>query len=217
MTLPPPPGSKNPILVGVSGDSPTVETVLQYPFRMFLPDDLAAFVQAGLRSCHDKHGKPLPDGEALAVIASAFLENLNDPEIEGLKKLWPTLERDGWRCTMPTCTRRAYLHRHHMRFRSDCGPDDHWNLTTLCYVHHDLVHGSIQSIAVSGSAPNELLWEIGRRPRKPPLIVFRSYRRAENPEARALAESDVQRILAAFNVAWQSRFAQALSTSDQLG
>ena len=73
-----------------------------------------------------------------------------------------------------------------MRYRSDCGPDDHWNLTTLCYVHHDLVHGSIQSIAVSGSAPDELLWEIGRRPRKPPLIVFRSYRRVPNPEARAL-------------------------------
>jgi hypothetical protein len=95
-----------------------------------------------------------------------------------------------------------------MRFRSDGGPDDHWNLTTLCHVHHNLVHGPIQSIAVSGSAPDELLWEIGRRPRTPPLIVFRSYRRTENPEARALAESDVRRIKAAFDTAWNTRFAR---------
>jgi hypothetical protein len=209
VTLPPPPGSRNPILVGLAGDSPIVETVLQYPFRLFLPADVADIIQAGLRSCRDEDGLSLPEGEALAIIASAFLENLDDPEVHRLMEDFPIFERDGWRCTVPTCTRRAYLHRHHIRYRSDIGPDDAWNLTTLCYVHHmEEVHGSLKSVAVSGRAPDDLLWEIGRRAGKPPLLTFRGDRLISDLSSIAVRDSDVRRLRAAFNAAWQARFAR---------
>ncbi len=194
VTLPPPPGSRNPILVGLTEASPELKTTYQYPFRLFVPEDLSDFIRAGLLSCRDEHGVPLLEGEALAVIASTFLENLDDPEIKELKERFPILERDGWRCTVPTCTRRAYLHGHHIRFRSDCGPDEPWNLTTLCYVHHiGQLHGSWAAIYVSGTAPDKLVWEIGRRRGKPALLTFHGDRRVDVPDDGAgglAADSD---------------------------
>ena len=208
VTLPPPPGSRNPILVGLTEASPEIKPVFEYPFRLFLPVDVADFIRAGFLSCRDENGLPLLEGDALAVIASQFLENLDDPEIQQLRERFPVLERDGWRCTVPTCTRRAYLHGHHIRYRSDCGPDEPWNLTTLCYVHHiGQLHGSFAAIYVSGTAPDKLVWEIGRRRGKRPLLTFHGDRRVDLPEEGAdEADSDLRdKLQAAISAASRAR------------
>ncbi len=104
VTLPPPPGSRNPILVGLTEASPELKTTYQYPFRLFVPEDLSDFIRAGLLSCRDKHGVPLLEGEALAVIASTFLENLDDPEIQRAEGALPD-PRTRW-----LAMHRAHVH-----------------------------------------------------------------------------------------------------------
>lgn len=81
--------------------------------------------------------------------------------------------RDGHRCTMPGCNGRAMLERHHVRFRSDGGPDIPENRTTLCWFHHQAdVHQRLARI--TGRAPDRLLFELGLRPDGPPLARYRS-------------------------------------------
>jgi hypothetical protein len=68
--------------------------------------------------------------------------------------------RDGFRCTVPGCTARRNLQSHHIWFRSDCGPDEAWNRTTLCaYHHHRGVHA--RTLVVRGRAPDDLIYELG--------------------------------------------------------
>jgi len=51
------------------------------------------------------------------------------------KRVWG---RDGWRCRR--CGLRDHLHCHHVQFRSQGGPDESWNLLSLCSECHDAVH-----------------------------------------------------------------------------
>jgi len=48
-------------------------------------------------------------------------------------------QRDGWKCRH--CNSRNGLHPHHLIYQSHGGPDDLWNLLTLCAgchrAHHD--------------------------------------------------------------------------------
>lgn len=50
------------------------------------------------------------------------------------------LDRDGRRCRF--CNTKENLHLHHIVYRSQGGPDEDWNLITLCLEHHDKVHSS---------------------------------------------------------------------------
>ena len=47
------------------------------------------------------------------------------------------LARDGWECML--CGRPA-VDTHHILYRSQGGPDEAWNLISLCRTCHDLVH-----------------------------------------------------------------------------
>ncbi|HYB98105.1 MAG TPA: hypothetical protein VEC57_03115, partial [Candidatus Limnocylindrales bacterium] len=52
------------------------------------------------------------------------------------------------------------------------GPDALWNLTAVCEEHHrDFIHRG--RIRLTGCAPDNLLWELGCRPGKPPLMRLR--------------------------------------------
>ena len=48
------------------------------------------------------------------------------------------LGRDGWKCRH--CGLRQMLHVHHVQYRSEMGPDESWNLLTLCSYCHEEVH-----------------------------------------------------------------------------
>jgi hypothetical protein len=68
-------------------------------------------------------------------------------------------ERDRWQCTAPACSARRNLHRHHIVYRSHEGPDDPWNLTTLCAWHHQRgAHGT--GLKIRGRAPDDLVFEL---------------------------------------------------------
>jgi hypothetical protein len=100
----------------------------------------------------------------LAMVARLGLEALLDHAIGTWLALaqpgHEIFERDRWRCTVPACTARRNLHRHHIVYRSHQGPDDPWNLTTLCAWHHQRgAHGT--GLKVRGRAPDDLVFELG--------------------------------------------------------
>jgi len=60
------------------------------------------------------------------------------PEDDYAELCHQVLGRDGWACRH--CKFRGSLHVHHIIFRSEGGPDELWNLITLCTWCHDAVH-----------------------------------------------------------------------------
>lgn len=67
------------------------------------------------------------------------------------------LERDGGLCLVPGCTRAAD-HAHHVWQRARGGPDEPWNLASLCAPHHLVaIHGGF--LRVRGRAPHALVWK----------------------------------------------------------
>jgi hypothetical protein len=81
----------------------------------------------------------------------------------------PIYARDGWRCAAPACTSRRNLHDHHIVFRSQLGGSEHDNRITVCAFHH-LRGIHIGTFRVAGRVSKGLIWEVGVRPGKPPLI-----------------------------------------------
>lgn len=51
--------------------------------------------------------------------------------------------RDGWKCR--SCGSRNSLCVHHVVYRSQSGPDEPWNLITLCSACHDGVHKDVKN------------------------------------------------------------------------
>jgi hypothetical protein len=91
-------------------------------------------------------------------------------EAEEYRALWMSvLERDGWRCRNPRCGMRNNLHVHHIIFRSELGPDESWNLVTLCSDCHDAVHayklfigvGPDCMVGIGGGADGRLIFTGG--------------------------------------------------------
>jgi hypothetical protein len=81
----------------------------------------------------------------------------------------PVFARDGWRCAVPACTARRALHDHHVVFRSQGGGNGRDNRITICAAHHlrGLHTGHVRA---SGTAPDALVWELGVRTGRPPLV-----------------------------------------------
>lgn len=59
------------------------------------------------------------------------------------------MSRDGWKCRNSQCKFRENLHCHHIIFRSDEGPDESWNMITVCSTCHDAVHAYELFISVA--------------------------------------------------------------------
>jgi hypothetical protein len=78
-------------------------------------------------------------------------------EKDGEGYVWQVVERDGWRCTRPGCSCRSALQANHIIPRGRGGPDDDWNLHTVCAVcHYAITSGRLK---VSGRAPDDMTWE----------------------------------------------------------
>jgi hypothetical protein len=81
----------------------------------------------------------------------------------------PVFARDGWRCAVPACTSRASLHDHHIAYRSAGFDNSRENRITVCAWHH-LRGIHLGRIRAHGAAPHAIIWEIGLRRGRPPLM-----------------------------------------------
>ena len=71
---------------------------------------------------------------------------------------------------MPGCRTRSNLTPHHIVRRSQGGGDEMTNLTTVCFHHHlDGIHHGL--VSVGGRAPDQLVWELGRKVGKAPILA----------------------------------------------
>jgi hypothetical protein len=96
----------------------------------------------------------------------------------------PVFARDGWRCTVPGCSSRRNLHDHHLVFRSRGGANQRKNRIAVCAAHHlHGIHGG--SVRASGTAPHDVLWELGLRRNGPALLAFVGDRRCVDEQGRA--------------------------------
>jgi hypothetical protein len=94
--------------------------------------------------------------EALCSYATTPAFGMDGEETEG-GFVRQVAERDGWRCTRPGCSNRSALTANHVIPRARCGPDEDWNLHTVCAVcHAAITEGRLK---VKGRAPDELTWE----------------------------------------------------------
>jgi hypothetical protein len=133
--------------------------------RVTMPASVASLLEEAIEGCR-RAIEPRWRGFE-RIVAHAYLTWTSLPPHEN-----PVFARDAWRCQVPACSRRSVLHAHHVRFRSHGGPDDAWNLTAVCDEHHrHFIHAG--RIRVNGRAPDDLVWELGCRPGKAPLMRLR--------------------------------------------
>ena len=69
--------------------------------------------------------------------------SLRLPEAEYKALCFYVLSRDHWKCRR--CNLRNNLHVHHIIFRSHQGPDESWNLITLCSGCHNGIHVDVKN------------------------------------------------------------------------
>jgi hypothetical protein len=168
-----------------------------------MPPALDAALVRPERQIGAREGREIPDAAivfpapaSVAILLrdaiAAFTER-GDPPWGGLERLlthveetWmalprhrdPVFERDGWRCAVPACSARRALHDHHVVFRSQGGDNARDNRVTVCAAHH--LHGiHAGRIRARGRAPEAIVWELGVRPGRPPLLRLRGDRYLE--------------------------------------
>ena len=126
---------------------------------------VAELLKAAFRAARAAAGRWLSPGECLVAIAEHFIETWG-PALKQRTTLARRIrERDRHRCTVPGCSRPGG-HTHHLTFRSQGGSDAAHNLIAVCAAHHLIgIHEGL--IAVSGRAPDALVWQSGlQRPRE---------------------------------------------------
>ena len=108
-------------------------------------------------------GKTLSDIEAFDLLCAEALctyattPPFGDGEETDGGYVRKVAERDGWKCTRPGCSNRTALTANHILPRARGGPDETWNLHTVCAVcHAAITEGRLK---VKGRAPNRLTWE----------------------------------------------------------
>jgi HNH endonuclease len=130
-------------------------------FAAVMPAWAVALVRDAFRSVREHAGAPLTPGECVVALFRHLVEVWKPVLTERYTVQHRVLERDGYRCKVPGCSRAA-AHAHHIVLRSQGGTDDPSNLVSLCATHH-LRGVHMGRIRVSGKAPDQLKWELGIR------------------------------------------------------
>jgi hypothetical protein len=123
-----------------------------------MPREIATFWQ----ELEDAFGRSGIEGSFLGWLCKSYVTTWL-PHLGTSDKWEHIYARDRYRCTSPVCFKRDCT-AHHIRFRSHGGGDQSWNLTSPCGPddHIDGIHTG--RIRVTGKAPDELVWYIGRKP-----------------------------------------------------
>ncbi len=131
------------------------------PITFHAPEQIGRWWDLTLAHCRGRapDGSWLTYSQCVAMILLNFLDEWVRPEVIKSSRRYRTFTRDGWRCQAPGCGSRAHLHAHHVIYRSRNGPDDGWNLVTVCLSCHEMLHSGC--IGVRGRAPRQLEWAMG--------------------------------------------------------
>jgi hypothetical protein len=120
-----------------------------------LPAGVVQLLDAALGAARLSAGRPVRDGECLGIVARHFIDSWKPLLRERRTLSRRVLERDGGLCLVPGCTRAAD-HAHHVWQRARGGPDEAWNLASICMPHHLVtIHGGF--LRVRGRAPHALV------------------------------------------------------------
>jgi hypothetical protein len=130
-------------------------------FAAVMPRWALALVRDAFRSVREQAGAPLTPGECVVALFLHLVEVWKPVLTQRNTVHHRVLERDGYRCKVPGCSRAA-AHAHHIVLRSQGGTDDPSNLISLCAAHH-LRGVHMGRLQVSGTAPDQLRWELGIR------------------------------------------------------
>jgi hypothetical protein len=127
-------------------------------FKAVVPCRVASDLDAAFHVARVRAGTPLSSGECLVVLFAHFAGVWKPILARRATLQRKVLERDGYLCRVPGCSRAAN-HAHHIIPRSAGGPDEMWNLTSVCAAHHLRgIHGG--KVRVSGRAPDQLRWTL---------------------------------------------------------
>lgn len=110
------------------------------------------------------------DAEVLRSVAIEFLATYLPLWFHEIRDGDPVAVRDRFRCQVPGCTVRGGA-AHHLRYRSQLGPDEMWNLLFVCYIHHILGEHR-RRIRISGRVPERVVFELGIKPDGTALETF---------------------------------------------
>ncbi len=143
--------------------------------RFTSPPESAAVWSRAVEACRRLVGDDAPAWRGLEMIVDHFLlvwAPDRDPDHVTTGYPNAVFQRDGWRCTVPGCRARSNLTPHHIVKRSHGGGDEMENLTTVCWKHHlEGIHRGL--VWVTGRAPDQLVWELGRKAGEPPVLATR--------------------------------------------
>ncbi len=143
---------------------PDPTTPTETHLRFFVaPETIDALARA-FAILRAQYGQDKPDWWCLEVLFIHVQAGWIDEDADFRRRTaeFRTLARDGFQCQNPYCTSRRNLTVHHIIFRSANGSDDGWNKITLCAACHLQGVHSVGSIRVSGKAPGNLVWKLGR-------------------------------------------------------
>jgi hypothetical protein len=153
------------------GKEPDADRVLAVSIQFTMDPEAAGFWQLCLAHCRALFGAQLTEWECVNRFLEAFFEVFDQKDPLRYAKNHKVIERDGFGCTTPTCTRRGNLHSHHPKRRSQGGPDTMENQTAACYKHHqEGIHEG--RIEVEGTAPHNLFWRLGIEKNEEPLLTI---------------------------------------------
>jgi hypothetical protein len=170
----PPDGTREPLPHSCARPRRPPRSTERERLFFFAPRAVARLFRATLatvqRRIERAAGRAASESEALEAMLDHVLATW-----QALAGLHPrehrVFARDGWRCAVPGCRGQRELHAHHLWWRSAGGPDDDWNLVTLCAWHHlRAVH--LGTVRLLGRAPRGLVFELGVRAGAPPLARY---------------------------------------------
>jgi hypothetical protein len=123
-----------------------------------VPERVARLLDAALRASAEMDGEALDPAGRLARVARHFVEIWGPLLLRRNTPRNRLMERDGWWCKVPACSRPG-AQDHHIVLRSQGGGNDPGNRVALCAPHHLRgIHGG--RLRVSGTAPDRLVWEL---------------------------------------------------------
>jgi hypothetical protein len=127
-------------------------------FRAVVPRGVACDLEDAFRMVRQRAPMPLTAGECLVAMFANFIDVWTPLLARRTTLQKRVLERDGYVCQVPGCSRAA-AHAHHIQSRAAGGPDEMWNLTSLCAAHH-LRGVHMGRLKVTGRAPDQLRWTL---------------------------------------------------------